>query len=156
MNAWPEKHSVLVLDNCRIHHNDTLLELLSANSMISLSLFLTIVQPQFPAESLLLFLPPYSPDLNPIEESFSTRKRFSPRLIYSWNPDKFQSKPICAATVPRCSLLRTQSSRSRKRVRVSQLRWRGIGSYMQDTSNRNSIHYKDIFDNELSIELFYL
>ncbi|KAJ7622763.1 hypothetical protein DFH06DRAFT_953169, partial [Mycena polygramma] len=29
MNAWPEKHSVLVLDNCRIHHNDALLQLLS-------------------------------------------------------------------------------------------------------------------------------
>jgi hypothetical protein len=35
MNEWPQKHSVLVLDNCRIHHNDALLELLSANSVSS-------------------------------------------------------------------------------------------------------------------------
>ncbi|KAF7361312.1 Tc1-mariner class transposase [Mycena sanguinolenta] len=61
MNPWPAKHSVLVLDNCRIHHNDALLELLSANG------------------SLLLFLPPYSPDLNPIEESFSTLKAYMRR-----------------------------------------------------------------------------
>ncbi|KAJ7191724.1 hypothetical protein GGX14DRAFT_328056, partial [Mycena pura] len=26
MNAWPQKNSVLVLDNCRIHHNDALLD----------------------------------------------------------------------------------------------------------------------------------
>ncbi|KAK6983910.1 hypothetical protein R3P38DRAFT_2807493 [Favolaschia claudopus] len=31
MNAWPQKHSVLVLDNCRIHHNEALLDLLQAN-----------------------------------------------------------------------------------------------------------------------------
>ncbi|KAJ7716063.1 hypothetical protein B0H16DRAFT_1252663, partial [Mycena metata] len=28
MNPWPLKHSVLILDNCRIHHNNTLLELI--------------------------------------------------------------------------------------------------------------------------------
>ncbi|KAF7344640.1 Tc1-mariner class transposase [Mycena venus] len=56
MNAWPQKHSVLVIDNCRIHHNDALLEIIAAN------------------KSLLLYLPLYSPDLNPIEESFSTLK----------------------------------------------------------------------------------
>ncbi|KAF7337054.1 Tc1-mariner class transposase [Mycena venus] len=52
MNAWPQKHSVLVIDNCRIHHNDVLLEIIAAN------------------KSLLLYLPPYSPNLNPIKESF--------------------------------------------------------------------------------------
>jgi hypothetical protein len=28
MNHYPEKHSVLVLDNCRIHHTDILREIL--------------------------------------------------------------------------------------------------------------------------------
>lgn len=37
MNAWPQNHSVLILDNCHIHHNEALLELLSANSMSSCS-----------------------------------------------------------------------------------------------------------------------
>ncbi|KAJ7621677.1 hypothetical protein B0H17DRAFT_836477, partial [Mycena rosella] len=32
MNEWPQKYSILVLDNCRIHHNDALLEIIAANS----------------------------------------------------------------------------------------------------------------------------
>jgi len=28
MNCYPEKHSVLVLDNCRIHHTEALREVL--------------------------------------------------------------------------------------------------------------------------------
>ncbi|PPR01443.1 hypothetical protein CVT24_001906, partial [Panaeolus cyanescens] len=53
---FPDAHSVLVMDNCRIHHTDTLQEVLND------------------AYVMLLYLPPYSPDLNPIEESFSTWK----------------------------------------------------------------------------------
>ena len=53
MNPFPDERSVLVLDNCRIHHNEALSELVHA------------------AGCLLLYLPAYSPDLNPIEESFS-------------------------------------------------------------------------------------
>jgi DDE superfamily endonuclease len=55
MNPYPDTCSVLVLDNCRIHHNEALVELVHA------------------AGCLILYLPAYSPDLNPIEESFSTR-----------------------------------------------------------------------------------
>ena len=54
MNPYPEPWSVLVLDNCRIHHNKVLVNMVRA------------------AGCLILFLPAYSPDLNPIEESFST------------------------------------------------------------------------------------
>jgi len=55
MNPFPDERSVLVLDNCRIHHNEALTDLVRA------------------AGCLLLYLPAYSPDLNPIEESFSAR-----------------------------------------------------------------------------------
>ena len=55
MNPYPEPRSVLVLDNCRIHHNEALVDMVRA------------------AGCLILYLPAYSPDLNPIEESFSTR-----------------------------------------------------------------------------------
>ncbi|KAF8238355.1 hypothetical protein L208DRAFT_1355350 [Tricholoma matsutake] len=56
MNTFPDVQSVLILDNCRIHHTDTLQEILND------------------AGVMLLYLPPYSPDLSPIEESFSTWK----------------------------------------------------------------------------------
>jgi transposase len=59
MNPYPDACSVLVLDNCRIHHNEALVELVHA------------------AGCLILYLPAYSPDLNPIEESFSTCKFIS-------------------------------------------------------------------------------
>lgn len=58
MNEYPNPRSVLVVDNCRIHHTDTLQDVLND------------------AGIMLLYLPPYSPDLNPIEESFSTWKAY--------------------------------------------------------------------------------
>ena len=49
-------HSILVLDNAAIHHVDLVTTLIAEIGC------------------LLLFLPPYSPDLNPIEEAFSKIK----------------------------------------------------------------------------------
>lgn len=48
-------HSILVMDNCSIHHTQDLLN---------------------QAGVLALYLPPYSPDLNPIEEAFSYVKSY--------------------------------------------------------------------------------
>ncbi|GES78994.1 homeodomain-like protein [Rhizophagus clarus] len=56
MNPFPSTHSVLVLDNAKIHHDQELLEYLDA------------------FEVKVEFLPSYSPDLNPIETAFSTIK----------------------------------------------------------------------------------
>jgi transposase len=53
MNPYPQDRSILILDNCAVHKTNALREVVEAHSC------------------LLVFLPPYSPDLNPIEESFS-------------------------------------------------------------------------------------
>ena len=52
------KKSILVMDNCAIHHVHTIKTLLDD------------------AGILLIYLPPYSPDLNPIEEAFSYIKYY--------------------------------------------------------------------------------
>ena len=51
---WTNPHSVVIMDNASIHHVEAISE---------------IIEDQ--AAARLLFLPPYSPDLNPIEEVFS-------------------------------------------------------------------------------------
>lgn len=54
---WINPHSVVIMDNASIHHVDGVVDL---------------IENQLGAR--LLFLPPYSPDLNPIEEVFSQVK----------------------------------------------------------------------------------
>ena len=51
-------HSIVVLDNCSIHHVDHLVNLTESMGV------------------LVLFLPPYSPDMMPIESAFSKVKSF--------------------------------------------------------------------------------
>ena len=52
-NPFPEPHSVFIMDNCATHKSDALREVIES------------------AGRHLVFLPPYSPDFSPIEESFS-------------------------------------------------------------------------------------
>ena len=56
MQPWPLPNSVLVMDNAAIHHVDGVREMVEAHG------------------SCLIYLPAYSPDLNPIEEAFSSIK----------------------------------------------------------------------------------
>ena len=58
MQPFPAKHSILILDNCAIHHSHDVKTLLNSFGI-----------PVF-------FLPPYSPDYNPIEELFSYVKYY--------------------------------------------------------------------------------
>ena len=58
MNRYPQDHSILIMDNCLIHKMETLREVVEAFGV------------------LLVFLPPYSPDFNPIEEIFSACERY--------------------------------------------------------------------------------
>jgi transposase len=53
MNCFPEPNSVLVLDNAQIHHNGWIALIVEAKG------------------ALIQYLPPYSPNLNPIEKGFS-------------------------------------------------------------------------------------
>ncbi|KAJ8495206.1 hypothetical protein ONZ45_g12957 [Pleurotus djamor] len=62
MNPYPAPHSVLVLDNCRIHHVEGVEERCLERGI------------------KLVYLPPYSPDLNPIEECFSFIKHYIRRF----------------------------------------------------------------------------
>jgi len=71
MNPYPAKHSVLVMDNARIHHNE---DLVTAVEDIGCR---------------ILYLPPYSPDLNPIETAFSALKSWLKRyrdLVNHFDP----------------------------------------------------------------------
>jgi transposase len=58
MNAWPGERSVLVMDNASIHH--------ARIDSIKEACRIKGIKP--------VFLPPYSPDYNPIEESFHDLK----------------------------------------------------------------------------------
>ena len=57
MNEFPGRNSVIVMDNCRIHHDGDLIAELREVYNVRVE-----------------FLPPYSPDLNPIEEAFGCIK----------------------------------------------------------------------------------
>ena len=74
---WVNPDSVLIMDNASIHHVDSVTDL---------------IENQIGAR--LLFLPPYSPDLNPVEEVFSQIK-----AIMKQNDALFQS-----CTAPRVLL----------------------------------------------------
>jgi transposase len=62
---WPEPKSVLVMDNASFHRSEKIEQLCTD------------------ARVKLLYLPPYSPDLNPIEEFFAELKAFIRR---NWHP----------------------------------------------------------------------
>lgn len=62
-NPYPGPRSVLVLDNCSIHHSEEVRALAEDK-----------------AQCKLIFLPPYSPDLNPIEQAFSCIKAYLHRF----------------------------------------------------------------------------
>ena len=68
--TWPHRNSVLVMDNASIHHKER------------------ISQMCHDAGVKLVYLPPYSPDLNPIEEFFAELKAFIKKnwRVYEENP----------------------------------------------------------------------
>ncbi|KAJ3503155.1 hypothetical protein NMY22_g18348 [Coprinellus aureogranulatus] len=59
LNPYPGKRSVVLLDNCSIHHDEDIRQLIVDE-----------------CGARLIYLPPYSPDFNPIEEAFSAIKAF--------------------------------------------------------------------------------
>ena len=77
MKPYPGDNSVLILDNCRIHKTNTLREIIADNGKASIISFDAYSKLIFLVGCLLTFLPAYSPDLNPIEHSFSAGMFFS-------------------------------------------------------------------------------
>ncbi|OQD87951.1 hypothetical protein PENSOL_c075G07844 [Penicillium solitum] len=69
--SWPEPKSVLVMDNASFHHSKRIHRMYSE------------------AGVKLVYLPPYSPDLNPIEEFFAELKAFIKRnwQLFRDDPD---------------------------------------------------------------------
>lgn len=69
---WPEPNSVLIMDNASFHRGPRIQQMCDA------------------AGVKLLYLPPYSPDLNPIEEQFAELKALVKKdfPIYEENPDQ--------------------------------------------------------------------
>lgn len=67
---WPEPKSVLIMDNASFHHTERVEQMCSD------------------AGVKLLYLPPYSPDLNPIEEMFAELKAFIKRnwMVFEEDP----------------------------------------------------------------------
>jgi transposase len=71
---WPEPKSILVMDNASFHHTER------------------IKQMCYDAGVKLMYLPPYPPDLNLIEEFFAELKTFIKR---SWHYyEEIQSKAL--------------------------------------------------------------
>jgi transposase len=69
---WPEPKSVVVMDNASFHHSERVSQMCAD------------------AGVKLIYLPPYSPDLNPIEEFFAELKSFIKRnwSYYEVDPDQ--------------------------------------------------------------------
>ena len=63
---FPERHSVLVMDNASFHHGDRIQQMCDESGV------------------KLLYLPPYSPDLNPIEQWFAQLKAFIKKNFHKY------------------------------------------------------------------------
>ena len=85
MNPWPERCSVLVMDNCSIHHLDDIAPLCASRSVHNVTPESVIWLIMSHSGVRLYYLPPYSPDYNPIEEAFSYIKS-----VIQWNGAEFR------------------------------------------------------------------
>ena len=72
-NRFPAERSVVVMDNASFHHSERMKSLFDAFGV------------------KLVYLPPYSPDLNPIEEFFGELKAFIRQVWFDWleHPETF-------------------------------------------------------------------
>jgi transposase len=85
MNPFPQKNSVLVMDNAQIHHNEFLVNFIESIGC------------------KVLFLPPYSPDFNPIEFAFSSIKNWLKRnriYVENYSDPYFALIIACAQITP--------------------------------------------------------
>lgn len=88
LNPWPLPHSIVVLDNAKIHLYDELQDAVHQ------------------CGARLIFLPPYSPQLNPIEICFGLLKRWiqkNANLVFPLYPEKVLEIAMkkCTVAIPR-------------------------------------------------------
>lgn len=78
MQQFPASNSVVVMDNARIHKDPHVLDLITSRyvQIIGVPLYLYLY---FTRGMRYFFLPPYSPDYNPIELAFSVIKAYVQR-----------------------------------------------------------------------------
>jgi hypothetical protein len=76
MNPFPGPNSVIVMDNCRIHKLPYILEMIEQRCAPPLLLYIDLILTCTFRGMRYVFLPPYSPDLNPIELAFSAIKMY--------------------------------------------------------------------------------
>jgi len=72
MNTFPGRNSVIVMDNCRIHHADFTLKMITDRCVVIFPIQFFISHSD--RGMRYVFLPAYSPDFNPIELAFSSIK----------------------------------------------------------------------------------
>ena len=74
MQPFPAPRSVIVMDNCRIHKAPEIMEIIRA-LCVNLDIKLCSTDMSRHSGMRAEFLPPYSPDFNPIELAFSVIKQ---------------------------------------------------------------------------------
>ncbi|KAB5590974.1 hypothetical protein CTheo_5590 [Ceratobasidium theobromae] len=80
MNPFPDDNSVLIMDNCAIHNDPAIREMIEARGMVC------------------MYLPSYSPDFNPIELAFSKikssvqRSGEAARLTFDSNDENYEAE----------------------------------------------------------------
>lgn len=90
MNPFPAKRSVVVMDNCSIHHDEEVRRLIEDECGVCTDVCWSLkVLPTYVKGARLVYLPAYSPDFNPIEEAFSFIKAWLRRheFLYT-HPDQ--------------------------------------------------------------------
>lgn len=72
MNPFPQRNSVIIMDNTSIHKSAALEEMVLARYVCLFNI--NICVNALYSGMRVFYLPPYSPDFNPIEEGFSAMK----------------------------------------------------------------------------------
>ena len=77
MQPFPAKNSVIVMDNARIHKSQDVVDMIHARYLGRCVIYIRASFNNLPFRGMrVMFLPPYSPDYNPIELAFSSIKAF--------------------------------------------------------------------------------
>lgn len=101
-NPYPAPRSVLVMDNARIHHAEAIEDLVQDYGLTLPYSLLSLISYEQPG-CRIEYLPPYSPDYNPIEQAFSVIKAHLRRngiSFYQSNALYFEMYEACDKITP--------------------------------------------------------